>query len=885
MGNKTTNFSIFLTVAVLLASGVSVQQAEASGCIPEGTTYPSSTGSAGFGGGLGTSISPWEICSPTQLSAIGTNSATRAANYVLKADLDLTGATWTPIGPIFSGVFDGQYKTISNALIQGNPNNGASHPDAGSTDAASDAGTDLYGLFAMVSGTVRKVELKNFVVNSQSDASSQLDSNSQPIYSFQGRFPMSGVLAGSCLINGSFSEIRITNSEVKGKNSSAGLLAGDSQDCVVDLVDAADSRNKVKTDWIVTKDADLGGIVGSAKKLRLSRAVFGGSVGDSTFNPGSFGRLGSTLGGILGRATTGADVSIDQSEVTSNARLLGSAVYDEIGGVIARASEQAFDYVIRDSVFAGEITIPHQANSHLGKIGGIYAVCCGGSNEQVLNSLNVGLMPQSTTADIGPIEGAFTGPVTGTFYNSTSLTSFVDANEKGDGKTTAELQDIATFSSANWSIAQTATSSVISPAWALSSYDSSTQIWTGSAKIWRITQGSFPSLVWKDFWPGRPVAPSSVTSISPAAGTANLTWAESTRGSFDPVTGYRIEQSVDGGSTWSTSVANTASLATSASVTGLSPGLSYFFRVAGISALGAGLATATSSALLMGSNPGSPQNLAASRLTENSFRVSWDPPSNTGGLSITSYTLQVDKGNGFETVAHTGTSADITGVSINSLWSFRVLATNVVGSSSYAVYTNTPPVPYSGPIVTSFSVREVVADRANSVTLDGMRLSQVTDLFIGTTKLSFTRSGTGQLVVSLPAVAKGVYDLRMVYTGGGVITHQAAFTVVDAPAVLSSRTLLFTSFPGDGFRLPAAAARGIRSAVSSLGEASKIVCTGSTSGTRATASDRRLALRRAQEACDLAKRLVPGVITEVRANPASGVGARFRSVTVQISGY
>ena len=396
------------------------------------------------------------------------------------------------------------------------------------------------------------------------------------------------------------------------------------------------------------------------------------------------------------------------------------------------------------------------------------------------------------------------------------------------------------------------------------------------------TSSNFPQLVWLDYWPTFLAAPTSVSSANASTpGSANVTWTAPS----GSISGYKIESSIDGGNTWVTQVANTGSSSTAAEITGLSPGSSYNFRVSAFSNSAFPSSNSlASAALTMGSSPAAPQNLVALNLTPSSFRLSWDPPSNTGGLSITSYTLQVDKGSGFETVAHTGTSAEITGVSINSLWSFRVLATNVVGSSSYAVYTNTPPVPYSGPIVTSFSTREVNADRASSVTLDGMRLSQVSELFIGPTKLSFSRSATNQLIVSLPAMAKGVYDLRMVYTGGGVITHQDAFTVVDAPVAAPSRTLLFTNFAGDGFRLPAAASRGIRSAVSSLGSASKIVCVGSTSGRRANANDQRLALRRAQEACDLAKQLVPGVVTEVRANPASGVGARFRSVSITITG-
>jgi hypothetical protein len=743
----------------------------------------------------------------------------------------------------------------------------------------------------MVSGTVQKLELRNFTVNSQTDASSTLDSNNQPTHSFQGRFPMSGALAGSCLSGGKMNEIRISGSEVRGKNSSAGLLFGRGDGCSVDLVDASSSSNSVSTQWALEKDPELGGLIGTVTQTTISRAVFGGTVGDPTFVPSSFGENLTLMGGILGYGF-GGGTSLDQVAVISTARIRASTVKDNLGGLAGRIESPLFDYIVRNSFFAGELLIPHSVSSHTGRIGGIYAFCCGspGNNVQVLNALNVGVMPQSTTLEVGPIEAAFSGPVNGTFYNSTTLSTFVDANEKGDGKTTAELQAIATYNAASWSIAETGAADVSDPGWALSSYNPATQVWSGTAKIWRITPGSYPSLVWRDFWPGLPSAPASVTSASPSAGTAQLTWSASSVQGFDPVTGYRIEQSTNAGSTWSTAVANTASTSTSATLSSLSPGSSYLFRVSGLSTAGNGPATATSSALLMGSTSGAPENLSAQRLSDNSYRVSWSPPSNTGGLAITGYTLQVDRGSGYETIAHTGTSADISGVSINSTWSFRVLATNSVGSSAYAVYTNTPPAPYSGPIITGFSNRNLEAQTPTTITLEGIRLNLVTELHITTNKLAFTKSPTDQLLVSLPALVPGTYDLRVIYLGGGVLTHQEAFLVkavpppitVSPPNQAAAKVLNFTNFAGDGYRLPAAASRSLTAAVRAETGVTKVVCTGSTSGRRATASDRRLATRRAQEACAVVKRLAPEVEIEIKSNPASGQGARFRSVKVEL---
>ena len=823
-----------------------------NGCDPSGTNYPSATNNSGFGGGKGLTNDPWLICSRVQLAAIGTNTATLAAAYALRTDIDLASAPWTPIvmrsSAGFSGIFNGGYFSISNATISGELNNASNH------FFASAAG-DLYGLFAHVSGTVRNLEIRGFRVTS--DAATGVGDAG-------GRLPMAGALAGS-LGAATIERIRIVDSQVGGNAASLGLVAGqEDSGATIDLIDASSSDNRV-TPTQNARATYAGGLVGRAQSTGFlaKRSVVGGQIGNSSQSS----TTDIYLGGIVGY---GVYTSIDQVIVTAEIRAGNTTGAKEVGGImgIAENHKMGLTFSVRDSVFAGSITA-HEAITNIHSYGGVGGI--GDNDVDILRALVLGEMPQTGTA-VRPIVGQGFRTITEAYYNSDILTVFRDASRSG-AKTQAELQDarLSTGLFSSWSIAASGSAAVTS-SWA---FDPGTP-------TWRIAASNYPSLVWRDFWPAKLVVPSNVLSSSPSAGSASITWSASTGAA---VSGYRVQSSTDSGNTWTTAILDSGSSTTSASLTGLTPGASYSFRVLGISAAAfPSDYSAATTPLLMGSNPGSPENLAALNLSTNSFRVSWDPPSNTGGLSITSYTLQVDKGGGYETVAHTGTSAEITGVSINSLWSFRVLATNVVGSSSFAVYTNTPPVPYSGPIVTSFSTREVVADRVSSVTLDGMRLSQVTELFIGNSKLSFTRSANDQLVVSLPALAKGVYDLRMVYSGGGVITHQAAFTVVDAPTVLPSRTLLFTNFAGDGFRLPAAASRGIRSAVSSLGSASKIVCVGSTSGTRATVNDGRLALRRAQEACNLAQRLVPGVVTEVRANPASGIGARFRSVSITISG-
>ena len=68
-----------------------------------------------FGGGNGSLAHPFAICSQTQLKNISTSLS---SNFVLATSLTLSG-TFTPIGPTFSGGFDGNKKKITGLTLDG----------------------------------------------------------------------------------------------------------------------------------------------------------------------------------------------------------------------------------------------------------------------------------------------------------------------------------------------------------------------------------------------------------------------------------------------------------------------------------------------------------------------------------------------------------------------------------------------------------------------------------------------------------------------------------------------------------------------------------------------------------------------------------------------
>ncbi|SCX05975.1 BspA family leucine-rich repeat surface protein [Candidatus Aquiluna sp. UB-MaderosW2red] len=206
------------------------------------------------------------------------------------------------------------------------------------------------------------------------------------------------------------------------------------------------------------------------------------------------------------------------------------------------------------------------------------------------------------------------------------------------------------------------------------------------------------------------------------------------------------------------------------------------------------------------------------------------------------------------------------------------------------------PAPYTGPQITDFSARQLPGDKPATVVLDGVRLSLVTDVWVGETKITFTRNDKGQLILSLPALAEGKYDLRLGFEGGGMITNINAFIILKAgdignqtpptdtlPKTIGTRTLRYTNFGGDSFSLPRAARTGITKTLIRLEDVNRVVCRGFTSASRPSAQDKKLANLRANAACDLAKRFASDAIIETRSLPAAGIGPRFRAVNIFIA--
>ncbi len=99
-----------------------------------------------------------------------------------------------------------------------------------------------------------------------------------------------------------------------------------------------------------------------------------------------------------------------------------------------------------------------------------------------------------------------------------------------------------------------------------------------------------------------PPAPTSVVG-TPGNGQVLLAWTAPTVLTQTPITDYVVQYSSNSGSTWTT-FSDGTSTATSATVTGLTNGTAYTFRVAGVNAIGQGeYSTASSSVTPVAGDP------------------------------------------------------------------------------------------------------------------------------------------------------------------------------------------------------------------------------------------------------------------------------------------
>ena len=147
------------------------------------------------------------------------------------------------------------------------------------------------------------------------------------------------------------------------------------------------------------------------------------------------------------------------------------------------------------------------------------------------------------------------------------------------------------------------------------------------------------------------------------------------------ITDYIIQYSTDN-SSWST-FSDGTSTSTSATVTSLTNGQQYYFKVAAVNSVGTGSysSSATSTPVTTPSQVGTVSPTPGN----TQVALSWSAPNN-GGSSITDYIIQYSADNSswstFSDGTSTATSATVTGLTNGQQYYFKVAAVNSVGTGS-----------------------------------------------------------------------------------------------------------------------------------------------------------------------------------------------------------
>ena len=123
-------------------------------------------------------------------------------------------------------------------------------------------------------------------------------------------------------------------------------------------------------------------------------------------------------------------------------------------------------------------------------------------------------------------------------------------------------------------------------------------------------------------------------------------------------------------------------------VSGLTNGIAYTFTITATNAIGTGAASAASNSVTYATVPGAPI-VGAATAGPAQASVPFTAPTSNGGSAITLYTATSTPGNKTGTISGPGSGTiTVTGLTIGTAYTFKVTATNAIGTGSASAASN-----------------------------------------------------------------------------------------------------------------------------------------------------------------------------------------------------
>ena len=197
--------------------------------------------------------------------------------------------------------------------------------------------------------------------------------------------------------------------------------------------------------------------------------------------------------------------------------------------------------------------------------------------------------------------------------------------------------------------------------------------------------------------PGAP----TIGTVTGGNDSVTVTWTAPASNGGEPITGYVVTPYIGGIAQTATTFNSTA---TTETVTGLTNGTSYTFKVAATNSVGTGAQSAASSAVTPATLPGAP-TMGTVTSGNDSVTVNWTAPASNGGATITGYIVTPYIGGEAQIAQQFNSSATtetVTGLTNGTAYTFTVAAINSVGeggqsgSSSSVTPATVPGAPTIG---------------------------------------------------------------------------------------------------------------------------------------------------------------------------------------------